>query len=134
MNWDLKLKGINEFYPKLNNKNYLILKIDNESKQNFMSDIFIKFIQNQNNNITENHMIGLDFEFKKIRKGDRDVALMQINIENDSDIAYIFLLYPPELTSQNFDVLIKLITHKQMYKILHGAESLDIPYVFNQLL
>lgn len=134
MNWDLTLKGNKEFYPKLNNKTYLILKVDNEQKQNFMSGIFIKFIENQNKNINQNHMIGIDFEFNKVRKGERDVALMQINIENNSDIAYIFILYPPELTPINNSTLIKLITHKQIYKILHGAESLDIPYVFDQLL
>jgi hypothetical protein len=134
MKWYLKLKGSDEFYPKLNNKNYLILKVDNEKKQTFMSDIFIKFIENQNKNIIQKHMVGIDFEFNKVRKGDRDVALMQINIENNLDTAYIFILYPPELTKPNYNILIKLITHKQIYKILHGAESLDIPYVFNQLL
>jgi hypothetical protein len=112
MNWNLKLKGSNEFYPKLNNKTYLVLKVDDEQKQNFMSDIFIKFIENQNKNINQNHMIGIDFEFNKVRKGERDVALMQINIENDSDTAYIFVLYPPELTNSNHNILIKLITHR----------------------
>lgn len=134
MGWDLKLKGTTEFYPKLNNKTYLVLKVKNEQKQNFMSDIFIKFIKNQEKNINENHMIGIDFEFNKVRKGDKDVALMQINIENNSHNAYIFILYPPELTILNHNILIKLITHKQISKILHGSESLDIPYVFNQLL
>lgn len=134
MEWDLTLKGNKEFYPKLNNKIYLVLKIDNEQKQNFMSEIFNKFIKNQNKNINQYHMIGIDFEFNKIRKGERDVALMQINLENDSSTSYIFILYPPDLTPINHSTLIKLITHKQIYKILHGAESLDIPYVFNQLL
>lgn len=134
MNWDLTLQGTKEFYPKLNNKTYLVLKVDDEQKQNFMSDIFIKFIENQNKNFNQTHIIGIDFEFNKVRKTERDVALMQINIENDSDTAYIFVLYPPELTLTNYNILIKLITHKQIYKILHGAESLDIPYVFNQLL
>ena len=134
MNWDLTLKGHKEFYPKLNNKTYLVLKVDNEHKQNFMGGIFMKFIENQNKNINQNHMIGIDFEFNKVRKAERDVALMQINIENDSNTAYIFILYPPELTPKNHEILINLITHKLIYKILHGAESLDIPYVFDQLL
>lgn len=134
MNWDLTLKGSNEFYPNLNKKTYFILKVDNEQKQDFMSDIFNKFIENQNKNINQIHYIGIDFEFNKVRKTERDVALMQINIENDSNDAYIFVLYPPELTQQNHKILIKLITHKQIYKILHGAESLDVPYVFDQLL
>jgi len=134
MNWDLTLKGTKEFYPNLNNKKYLILKVDDETKQNFMADLFEKFIENQNKNINQTHIIGIDFEFNKVRKGDRDVALMQINMENDSDLAYIFVLYPPELNKRTHGFLIKLITHKNIYKILHGAESLDIPYLFNQLL
>ena len=100
MNWDLTLKGSNEFYPNLNKKTYFILKVDNEQKQNFMSDIFNKFIENQNKNINQIHYIGIDFEFNKVRKTERDVALMQINLENDSNDAYIFVLYPPELTQQ----------------------------------
>ena len=134
MNWDLTLRGSKEFFPNLNNKTYFILKVDSEQKQDFMSDIFNKFIENQNKNINQKHFIGIDFEFNKVRKSERDVALMQINIENDSNISYIFVLYPPELTKNNHNQLIKLITHKKIYKILHGAESLDIPYVFDQLL
>lgn len=134
MNWDLTLKGSKEFYPSLNNKKYMVLKVDNVSKQTYMADTFVKFIENQNKNINKNHIIGIDFEFNKVRKGERDVALMQINMENDLDVAYIFILYPPELNKRTHDLLIKLITHKQIFKILHGAESLDIPYLFGQLL
>lgn len=134
MNFDLILKGSQEFYPKLNNKTYFVLKVDNESKQNFMTDFFTKFIDNQNKNNKEKHFVGIDFEFNKVRKTERDVALMQINLENNSETGYIFILYPPELSKKNLDSLIKLITHPIIYKILHGAESLDIPYLFNQLL
>jgi hypothetical protein len=134
MNFDLTLVGSKEFYPKLNKKIYYILKVDTEIKQNFMCDIFTKFIKKQNDNINEKHYIGIDFEFNKISKLDRDVALMQINLENESQTAYIFILYPPELTKKNNTILLKLLTHPNIYKILHGAESLDIPYLFNQML
>jgi len=63
----------------------------------------------------------------------RDVALMQINLESDnSNIGMIFVLNPTEL--KNNKILIKLLTTRHIIKILHGAESLDIPYLFNQLL
>jgi hypothetical protein len=32
------------------------------------------------------------------------------------------------------DILIKLITNEYMIKIIHGGESLDIPYLFDQVL
>ena len=134
MNFHLTLVGANEVYPKSNKKIYYILKVDTEIKQNFMCDIFTKFIKKQNDNINEKHYIGIDFEFNKISKLDRDVALMQINLENESQTAYIFILYPPELTKKNNTILLKLLTHPNIYKILHGAESLDIPYLFNQML
>jgi hypothetical protein len=132
MKYDKILYGKDEFYPNLNNKIYQILTIDNKTKEEYMTQIFDEFIQNQNTNINEKHYIGIDFEFNKISKGDRNVALMQINLENDSDIGHIFILLPPELSSVN--ILIKLLTHTNIIKILHGSESLDIPYLFNQLL
>jgi len=130
--YNIILYGKDEFYSNLNNKTYYIYKIDNKEKENKMYEIFNQFINNQNNNINEKHYLGIDFEFNKISKGDRDVALMQINIENDSNNGYIFVLYPPNLEKK--DLLIKLLTHNNIYKILHGSESLDIPYLFNQLL
>lgn len=136
MKFDIILKGSEEFYPKLNNKIYNILKIDNIEKENYMTNIINSFIKNQNDNINEKHYIGLDYEFNKVSKTSRDVALMQMNLENNSDQAYIFVLYPPTLSQRekNNDILIKLLTNRNMIKILHGSESLDIPYLFDQLL
>ena len=131
---DKLLYGKNEFYPNLNNKIYEIYKIDNIKKEKKMITIFKKFIKNQKNNIDEQHFIGIDFEFNKVSKNNRDVALMQINIENNSTIGYIFLLYPPDLEYNTHKKLIKILTTPTFIKILHGSESLDIPYLFNQLL
>lgn len=130
MKFDLELHGKEEFVS--NNKYYYVLKIDTHEKEMFMINIFNEFIINQNNNINEKHYIGIDFEFNQVSKGLRDVALMQINLENDMNKGYIFVLNPTKLKS--LEILLKLITHKRMIKILHGAESLDIPYLFNQLL
>ena len=94
---------------------------------------FTKFINNQNKNINEIHYMGIDFEFNKISKTIRYVALMQINLENNKKKSYIFLLCPPKLKKGN-ETLIKLLTNPNIFKILHGCESLDIPYLFNQLL
>lgn len=132
--YDIVLKGINEFYPKLNNKTYNILKVDNKEKQKFMCDIINEFIKSQNKNLTEKHYIGIDYEFNKVMKNMKDIALMQLNLENDSNIGYIFILYPPELSKDNLNTIIRLLTNENIYKILHGAESLDIPYIYNQLL
>ena len=131
--WNLILKGTNEFYPGLNSKTYYILKVDSDINTEHMCDIIKKF--NLSSNDTSNkHYLGIDFEFNKVSKTDREVALMQMNLENDSLTGYIFVLYPPELSKKNNQVLLDLLTNTKIIKILHGAESLDIPYLFNQLL
>ena len=133
MNFDIILDGKNEFYKNLNNKTYKILKVDTIDKENYMTTIFNDFIKSCNN-LNDKHYLGIDFEFKQVAKTDKEVALMQINLENNSNIGYIFILYPPSLIKENYNIMIELISHPNMIKILHGAESLDIPYLFNQVL
>jgi hypothetical protein len=91
----------------------------------------IKFIENQNNNLHEPHYIGIDLEFTQVTKESKDIAIMQLNLENNTS-GYIFIFKPSELP--NYNVIIKLFTNVHIIKILHGSESLDIPYLFNQLL
>ena len=134
MEFDIILDGKKEFYPNTNTKKYYVLKVDTKKKEDYMRIFFIKFIQNQLNNPSIKHYMGIDYEFNRVRKTERDVALMQINLENDLNEGYIFVLYPPGLSKVNLDTLINLLTTKLIIKILHGAESLDIPYLFNQLL
>lgn len=131
--WNLVLKGENEFYPGLNSKTYYILKVDSDVNIKHMNNVIKKF-NLSSNNITNKHYLGIDFEFNKVSKTDREVALMQMNLENDSNNGYIFVLYPPELSKENNQILIDLLTNTKIIKILHGSESLDIPYLFNQLL
>ena len=129
------LYGKDEFYPGLNNKTYNILSCDNSEKIKTMITFFNNFINNQNKNTNVRHYIGCDFEFNRVRKQERDVALFQINLEIDNNnTGQIFVFYPPELSKEQTNVLIKLLTDKYIIKILHGGESLDIPYLFDQVL
>jgi len=134
MNYTLVLEGKNEFYPNLNNKTYNILLVDNKKKIKYMINYFKKFIELQNKNIKEKFYLGMDFEYNRVSKTSRDIALFQINLENDSNEGVIFVFYPPELSKSEMDILIKLITNEHMIKIIHGGESLDIPYLFDQVL
>jgi hypothetical protein len=130
--YDIILYGEEEF-KCINNKKYNILKVDNYKKEKYMIKIFNKFITNQNNNLNEKHYIGIDLEYNKVSKSKRDISLLQLNLENDSNKSYIFVLYPPDLKSDNLNILINLLTNEYIIKILHGGESLDIPYLFDQL-
>jgi hypothetical protein len=137
MKFDLELNGNKEFHSNcssfISNKKYYVLKVDTKEKETFMNDKFIEFIKSQEKNRNKMFYIGIDFEFNKVSRESRDVALMQINLENDiSNDGMIFVLYPPDLNDNKY--LISLITNRNIIKILHGAESLDIPYMFDQLL
>ncbi len=81
-------------------------------------DQFNSYINSINNNIH----IGIDLEFNN-----KNIGLMQIYFENEA----IYLLNPNQLT--NKQPLIDLLINKNIYKILHGAESMDIPYLYELL-
>ena len=134
MQYDLILEGKNEFYPNLNKKKYNICLVNSKEKINFMIKFFNNFIDNQNKHVNKKHFIGCDFEFNRVQKTQREVALFQINLETDSDIGTLFVFNPPELNNEHNKVLIKLLTNNKIIKILHGGESLDIPYLFDQVL
>lgn len=76
--------------------------------------------------------IGIDYEFSN-----RQIALMQINFEPktiDETHVFIFIIYPPNLDKVTHNMLIHLLKDHRIYKILHGADSLDIPYMYAELL
>jgi hypothetical protein len=76
--------------------------------------------------------VGIDYEFNN-----RIIALMQINFETYADLekettSYIWLVQPKEFTESQNKILIKyLMTNPDIYKVLHGPDSLDIPYMYD---
>jgi hypothetical protein len=133
MNFDLVLSGNKEFYPGLNNKTYNVLKTDTPDKIRWMINFIERFHKHEIIAPFKKY-IGIDFEFNKVGRNGSDIALMQINLESDdSTEGHIFILYPPELSPTQLSILINLMTDPTIIKILHGAESLDVPYMFKQL-
>ena len=133
-NYNLILKGEKEFYKNTNNKTYHVLLARTDETHKMMISNVLEFIKNQNANISEEHFIGIDFEFEQVRKDNMEIALMQINLENNNTDAYIYIFKPSNLKQKELEVIIQLLTNQYIYKILHGSESLDIPFIFNQLL
>jgi len=99
----------------------------------------LKFFQrkNQEESDIKKHFysyLGLDFEFNT-----KKIALMQINFEQSNLDLYnnslIFMFHPTQLSS-NWKLFFvqKIICNLNCYKILHGSDSLDIPYLYNGLL
>jgi hypothetical protein len=107
----------------------IIICKDNKSNR-YLEKYMIDFISNnRTSNSNINRIIGIDFEFNRI-KDKRQVALCQINFENNNN-SDVFLFYPPNIDKNIFR---KLLTADNIIKILHGSESLDLPYLYSNIL
>ena len=123
------LDGKRYIYPDLNNKKYLIKICKDKNDYNLM----INFLKNiYNNFLDKNIIIQLDFEFNRVNE-ERVIALMQINIDSDLQNNNIYFLYPPDLNTEQLDYLKFFLYSNKIKKVLHGAEALDIPYLFNNI-
>ena len=75
--------------------------------------------------------LGVDFEYTN-----RKIQLAQLNFEHSVSLtSFIMIINPTELDpniSRNFIDMI--ICNRRINKILHGSDSLDIPYMYAQLL
>ena len=105
----------------------MIIICNNDTKNKLLEKYILEFISFKNYKL-----FGIDFEFNRDRnKGAnmRKIALCQINFvkNNKSDI---FLFYPPNIKKEIF----KLLLLCDCYKIFHGAESLDLPYLFDNII
>ena len=69
--------------------------------------------------------IGIDFEFNT-----KVIALMQLCFDNE-----IFIIHPDQL-DKNWKIFFieKILCNEFAFKILHGSDSLDLPYIYDQLL
>lgn len=125
MNIDSK----NYFNKKLKwKKNYNLIVVKSKKDLNDMISYFIYFLKLK----SDFKCIGMDFEFNSSTEG-KKIALFQINLETEKNNANIYLFYPPDLSDKQIKVLVDLLINKNIKKVLHGAESLDIPYLFKNI-
>ena len=75
-------------------KKYKYICVNNPITLKFMFKYIIKFY----NDNDKNKIIGIDFEFYKVSKENKNVSLIQINLENSTDNAFIFIC----LAKRNF--------------------------------
>lgn len=114
----------------------------NMSKKNDQNIYFHAFILLYALESLFNHhfYLCIDFEFstKSIRSGqlNKNIRLAQLNFEHNVALQSIIMIVSPiELDEDVIDDLINLILcNKFIRKILHGSDSLDIPYVYKELL
>lgn len=141
----------NHYFKNIDEKmpiKYRLNVVKNAKDIGIMISHFLKFIKAKYRNRT----ISMDFEFNNcsFKKGDeytkcmknsigsKEIAIFQILLEDDSlktknDVGNIFLFYPEDLSEKQKKILIDLLTAPDIKKIIHGGESLDIPYLFKML-
>jgi len=113
---------------KMNDKKYKIHICDNMDNIKYMINYIELYILKNTIRYT-----GIDFEFNRVNNK-RSIALCQLNLEIKNDInPYIFIFYPPDIEKHS-DVFKRLLLSDNTIKILHGGESLDIPYLFTDVL
>lgn len=140
-----------KFYKLLKNMNFIKLDYKNEIANDKSENKYITIITDNNLNLdifkvyllfyylnlkfnSGTYYLGIDFEFNT-----KKVALMQINFEQPNkdlfNISLIFMFDPVQL-NQNWKTFFvqKIFCNLNCYKILHGSDSLDIPFVYNELL
>ena len=122
------IKG-NNFFKNNNNKTYQVI-IGKDKKS--ITDMITYF--NLFNNLNSERFLGIDFEFNRsLDNTMREIALFQINLETNDENAYIYMFYPPDLNNEQIKILKSMLLNSNIKKIIHGGESLDIPYLFNNL-
>src|ERR1700744_3339476 len=131
---ELVFDGKTEFSRKINNKTSEKYYI-NVAKTPEKIKLFILYLlmfnyeakyQYKNKNI---YFAGIDYEFNN-----RKIALCQICLFPKKSDKYIWIIDPSELDKiQTNQMINTLFTVNYIYKILHGSDSLDIPYMFKEL-
>ena len=126
----IKLSTIKLFEIKLNINKYKVFVINNTNyKQNK-----IKFIREvtdllTNKSQSSNIKICFDYEFNFNKIGLAQVMISNKNVSNN-----IYLFYPPDFNKEETELIKNGLYLTPYVKVLHGSESLDIPYIYQQVL
>lgn len=120
-----KIKKLLIEYKKetLENKYFLYV-----AENDLISKLFILFLFYFNYKIDKSKIkkihCSLDFEFN-IKK----IALMQVKLGK-----YVWIVNPTKYNKEKINILNeKLLLNDKIYKVLHGADSLDLPYMYSEL-
>lgn len=128
-NYYFKLLGRDEMAVIKNDLTYYInMSIQNSDNIYFYAFILLYALESLFNS---HFYVGVDFEYTK-----RKIQLAQLNFEHHQDLrSMIMIVSPRELEDRVMNNFIKLIMcNSFIKKILHGSDSLDIPYVYNNML
>ena len=131
-NYDFMLDGQEQMYIlksiKKNIIYYISVSVKNEQNIYFHGYILLFALESLFNS---HFYIGIDFEYTN-----KKIQMAQLNFEhNVSQKSIILIVSPNELDENMMDNFVDLIIcNKFIKKILHGSDSLDIPYMYNYML
>ena len=129
----ITLIGGDEIYDKhaANTSYYTILCNNEINLKSFKLFILFYYIDSL---ISKELYLPMDCEFNTNKNSSAarsfEIALMQLNFENDKE-NFIYIFYPPKLDNDtNLFLKHNIFNNKYIKIILHGGDSLDIPYLF----
>ena len=117
--------------PDIDGKESLIIKCENDNKNKiFISFCMFFYILNKvhHDKLNEKLMVGLDFEFNE-----RKIALIQLSFFRPVKANVIFIMSPHKLSPEYTNIMIDTVFTSDVRRIVHGSDSLDIPYIFEEL-
>lgn len=128
------LKKYRHKYTKIHNtilnkkEIFYVMNVDNDIKTHIFLTYCIFYHIDCIHSKFKN-LIGLDFEFNS-----RKISLCQVGFYPHKKIKYVFIFDPTKLTTSQKNIAIDTIfTQQHSYKIMHGSDSLDIPYICEEL-
>jgi len=137
----LLLKEVDEIKKPTSRISYIVNVGDNSDNEDlFIMYIFVYYMQSliRKKIYTDKSEkfcnVGIDFEFTQ-----RVIALMQINFENMSSEkistnSFIWIVNPGLFSESKMKILLMtLMLNDNIYKILHGPDSLDVPYMYTYM-
>lgn len=111
-----------------NDAKYLICIGDSVYKLKlFVLYIILFYIQTRS--VKKDSFVGIDYEFNN-----RKIALMQSCFFCKNTQNIVWIINPIELDQIGSKILVDfLMTRRSIYKILHGSDSLDVPYMYQDM-
>lgn len=107
------------------NNSRIIISNNEKTIDVFINNCILYYLDHKYNLLSS--FIGLDFEFNNGK-----IALCQIGLYYD-DSYTIYIIDPRLLSDKQLEIFIETILISPINRIVHGADSLDIPYIFNEL-
>ena len=116
-------------YAVFTENSFNIILCDNDNKKIKLKLFILYLIFYNIDALSKNAYVGIDFEFN-----DHKVELCQLAFIPQRNNKFIFVFDPNDLSTKESNYLIThLFTSKYIIKLLHGSDSLDIPYIFQDL-